>query len=520
MAREHALELINNARTASGLKPVTLDDNTTAQSHTEDMRKNCFLSHWGTDGLKPYMRYTLTGGEQYSAENISGIGYCPTDARRYIAKSIKAELDEAMIGLMNSPGHRRNILNPHHRKVGIGISYKRPNLWLAQLFVGDYVEYETKPEIKNGVLSLSGRVKNGTRIDGRKLNVTISWDQPPHQLTRGQLHHTRCVSGGTPIAALNPFNAYSWYEVSGTRCGDPYEVSTGAPTATSYFDPWPKVQITSFTRRVKLINTQHWQTLNGTFSISADITALLAQHGDGVYTILVWADINSEDAPISEYSVFIPPLDHNQARISTHVTPTPIPSSTPVPTVTPTPTNTLTPTPTSAPPPTVTPTPTSTPEIDVRQLEELTQELINAQRVMHGFNPLEHTEAIRLIARGHSEDLASRGNFSHDSPEGLDPTDRAQRAGYDCYKNFGSYFTFGLAENIHQGWLFEGYRTVNGKTAPYNLYTPEEIAQNAVDGWMNSPGHRQHILDSSYDRAGMGIAIADDGKVFFTQNFC
>ena len=65
-----------------------------------------------------------------------------------------------------------------------------------------------------------------------------------------------------------------------------------------------------------------------------------------------------------------------------------------------------------------------------------------------------------------------------------------------------------------------GYRTVNGITTPYNLYSPEEIAQNAVSGWMSSPGHRQNILDSSYDRAGVGIAIADDGKVLFTQNFC
>ena len=156
----------------------------------------------------------------------------------------------------------------------------------------------------------------------------------------------------------------------------------------------------------------------------------------------------------------------------------------------------------------------------MRQLEDLTHKLINAQRVMNGLEPLEHVEKIRLIARSHSEDMASRRFFSHDSPEGFDPTDRAQRAGYNCRKDYGSYYTFGLAENIHQGWLFAGYRTVNGIATPYNLYSPEEIAQNAVSGWMSSPGHRQNILDSSYDRAGVGIAIADYGKVLFTQNFC
>ena len=116
--------------------------------------------------------------------------------------------------------------------------------------------------------------------------------------------------------------------------------------------------------------------------------------------------------------------------------------------------------------------------------------------------------------------MASRDFFSHDNPEGLDPSDRGQKAGYDCRKDYGSYFTYGLAENIHQGWLFDSFQTVSGRITSYDWFSLEELARNAVNGWMNSPGHRQNILDSSYDRAGMGVAVADDGKVFFTQNFC
>ena len=547
LAREYALELINSARTASGLNPVTLDDNITAQSHAEDMRENCFLSHWGTDGLKPYMRYTFTGGDQYSAENVSGTGYCPTDPHRYITRTIKAELDEAMTGLMNSPGHRRNILNPHHRKVGIGISYQRPNLWLAQLFVGDYVRYTTKPGIVNGILTLAGTLTNGATAQMEDdLGVQIYFDRPIKELTRGQLIRTYCYGSGLPISSLRRplsggwFYADDFFTTERSVCPDPYNVDANAPPPNSYDQAhqfWRQSYLSSqstfnpsFTGR--WITANEWATLDQEFAISVDIADLIEGAGDGVYTIVLWAEINGESAPISEYSIFIPPLDHTQAHILAHITPTPIPSPTPAPTATPTPTITLTPTPTPVVTPTltatptststpiVTPTPTAEPEIDVRQLEDLTHELINVQRVMHGFDPLEHDEAIRLIARGHSEDMASRDYFSHDSPEGLGPTDRGQRAGYDCYRNFGSYFTFGLVENIHQGLLFEGYRTINGRTTPYNLYSLEEIAQNAVEGWMNSPGHRQNILDSSYDRAGMGIAIADDGKVFITQNFC
>ena len=169
-----------------------------------------------------------------------------------------------------------------------------------------------------------------------------------------------------------------------------------------------------------------------------------------------------------------------------------------------------------------TPTPEPTggkPDIDTHQLEDRTHQLINAERIKYGLSPLEHIEKIRLIARSHSEDMAQRGYFSHDTLEGLDPTDRGKNAGYDCRKDYGSYFSFGLAENIYQGGLISLTTFING-VAYHDWFTLEEIAAGTVEGWMNSAGHRENILDASYDRTGIGVAIADDGKVYFTQNFC
>ena len=292
-AREYALKLINDARTAAELNQVTLDDNFAAQSHAEDMRENCFLSHWGTDGLKSYMRYALAGGEQYSAENVSGIGFCPTNPDRYITKSITAELDEAMHGLLNSPGHLRNILNPNHRKVNIGISYQRPNLWLVQLFVGDYAKYTAKPKIKDGILSLAGTAMNGAVVSGRSLGIQIYYDQPSHPLTRGQLHNTSCGNNGRIIASLreppgpNSYYTTHNYSQSGTRCRDPYNVPPDTPPASSYLDP--KVGGTvPYLHNAIWITATDWSITDDTFAVSADISNLLAQHGDGVYTIVVW----------------------------------------------------------------------------------------------------------------------------------------------------------------------------------------------------------------------------------------
>ena len=50
------LTLINRDREANGLAPVILGTNTAAQSHAEEELANGYISHWGMDGMKPYMR--------------------------------------------------------------------------------------------------------------------------------------------------------------------------------------------------------------------------------------------------------------------------------------------------------------------------------------------------------------------------------------------------------------------------------------------------------------------------------
>ena len=66
------LQLINEERVRAGVAPVVLGDNIAAQLHAESALENCFSSHWGINGLKPYMRYSLAGGYQSNAENGYG----------------------------------------------------------------------------------------------------------------------------------------------------------------------------------------------------------------------------------------------------------------------------------------------------------------------------------------------------------------------------------------------------------------------------------------------------------------
>ena len=129
---------------------------------------------------------------------------------------------------------------------------------------------------------------------------------------------------------------------------------------------------------------------------------------------------------------------------------------------------------------------------------------INAERARNGGSPLQWEEQLAAVARAHSDDMTSRGYFSHDTLEGLGPSDRIDRAGYSCWK--GSHY--GVAENIAI------------ETTLVNL---DQAAAEAVSGWMNSPGHWTNLLGPQYDRTGIGASFGTwrgYKAVYLTQVFC
>lgn len=314
------LELINAERAKAGLNTVALGDNIAAQLHSEIALANCFSSHWGIDGLKPYMRYSLAGGYQSNGENWHGLDYCIKASDGYSAAgSIKTRIDKAMDGWMNSSGHRRNILDPSHHKVNIGIAYDRYNTVMNQHFEGDYVEYDRMPAIANGILSLSGATKNGAQFSEKgDLGVGIFYDPPPHELTRGQVARTYCYDNGHRLASLRwPLtDGYRWttdtFSAMRQPCVDPYDVPPDAPAPRSHNEAhqiWQQAynasqSQVSQTITVPWITASEWTASGKTFALRADISQLLRQHGDGVYSLMIWGKIAGEDVVISQYSIF------------------------------------------------------------------------------------------------------------------------------------------------------------------------------------------------------------------------
>ncbi len=101
-------------------------------------------------------------------------------------------------------------------------------------------------------------------------------------------------------------------------------------------------------------------------------------------------------------------------------------------------------------------------------------ELVNAERIKHGVNPLYTHVQLSLVAREKSLDMKANGYFNHTSPVYGTP--------FEMMNHFKIEYT-SASENIARGHL-----------------TPEEV----VKAWMNSEGHRANILNPVMTHIGVG----------------
>lgn len=138
-----ALDAINGHRTAMGRAPVQLSDNVAAQIHAQDVLEQLTMSHYMSNGEKPYMTYSMSGGVGHVAQNVAFNGYDrPWQCNGYVicAKTNPtADILDHHNGMMFDDahvnwGHRDNILDPHHTHVSIGVAYTDYTLAFVQNF--------------------------------------------------------------------------------------------------------------------------------------------------------------------------------------------------------------------------------------------------------------------------------------------------------------------------------------------------------------------------------------------------
>jgi uncharacterized protein YkwD len=119
-------------------------------------------------------------------------------------------------------------------------------------------------------------------------------------------------------------------------------------------------------------------------------------------------------------------------------------------------------------------------------------ELMNAERQVAGLPMLVWSDEAAKLARTHARNMADSRFFSHTGLDGQTVDVRASRMGVKWRA---------IGENIA---TMKGY---------------DDPAAKAVDTWMNSSGHKRNILNAVYNETAVGVAMASDGTLYFTQVF-
>jgi hypothetical protein len=102
--------------------------------------------------------------------------------------------------------------------------------------------------------------------------------------------------------------------------------------------------------------------------------------------------------------------------------------------------------------------------------------LTNENRAEYGAPTLKVNETLARAAQMKAEDMAAKGYFSHTGPNGTEPWDWMERAGYD----------FSHA----------------GENLAINFVDSEDV----VSAWMRSQSHKENIVDARFKEIGIGVA--------------
>lgn len=127
------------------------------------------------------------------------------------------------------------------------------------------------------------------------------------------------------------------------------------------------------------------------------------------------------------------------------------------------------------------------------QLEKDVFTRINHERQDKGLPYLIWREDVARAARSHSSSMGTHNYFSHDDPVEGDLKKR-------------------ISKRVASRWSLCGENILKEPRR-------QDPVQMAVEGWMNSPRHRDNILNPSFTHTGIGVVRGRDNSLIITQDF-
>ena len=120
--------------------------------------------------------------------------------------------------------------------------------------------------------------------------------------------------------------------------------------------------------------------------------------------------------------------------------------------------------------------------------------LVNRERESAGVKPLNFSPELEQAAHAHSSAMADKEFFEHRGVDEPALFERVTGSGME---------TDHVGENI--------FETSEGASGA--------VADECVQMWMNSEGHRRNMLSPEFDKTGIAVGVSHDGENYITEDF-
>lgn len=275
--RQTILAAINQDRAAHGLAPVRLDPHASeiADQFCALQIREGTSGHFATDGLAPYARYSLAGGNDGLSQNAVAWSANYSFSEAALPALARESQREMMAEVAPRDGHRRTILDPWATHVGIGVAWEGGQLRFTQEFLRRYIEWTRS-------------LPRATTTDRRPLAVGR-----PHRgfAVRGITVHHEEQPKTMSVALVNRLDSYSL-----------------PPRRRDYRPRLGTLHALHADGGICRDTLLYADGSRGDFTLERDGSfsfAIPLEDGPGLYTVVVWVQPDGSDEVISASNVSI-----------------------------------------------------------------------------------------------------------------------------------------------------------------------------------------------------------------------
>lgn len=283
---QYALNKINEDRSRLNLSPVQLSRNPAAQIQAENILKAKHIGHWTTDGMKPYMLYSVYNGSGGVSQNVATESNYGGTINPYRAIDAAERTMMYNDSLCCNDVHRQDILYKYHTHASIGIAYDEDYFAMVQNFENNYIHFnepfiDDKDERR---VQISGQLLSPVISDISLYGLDIYYDETPSYIQYEKHKDDKSYEFGKLVGfVFSPMDFNEWFEYLRSK------IYSAMGISLSYYSPFP---------------ADKWLVDSKSVDIKFDISPVLKK--EGVYTVVLYLKDKEKNLfPATSYSIFV-----------------------------------------------------------------------------------------------------------------------------------------------------------------------------------------------------------------------